>query len=123
MQDRVPEPLSLREHARLAGMSTFHFLRQFQKTFGTTPHRLVIEFRLARAKELLTETDLSVTEVCFECGYQSLGSFSFLFRRAVGCSPREYRLNRRRFWPVNILFLRPFIPFCLLDGFRDLRTN
>lgn len=73
--------------------------------------------RLDRAKTFLRETDLAITEICFECGYESLGSFSTLFRREVGCSPREYR-TQRRFWPVKISFPHPVIPFCLFDGFR-----
>lgn len=76
--------------------------------------------RLRRAKAFLRETDLPITEICFECGYESLGSFSTLFRREVGCSPREYRAQRR-FWPVNISFPRPIIPFCLFDGYRSGR--
>ena len=82
------------------------------------PHRLLQQFRLEHAKRLLLETDLPVTEICFECGYESLGSFSALFHRQSGYSPRDYRRLRRRFWLVNIAFLRSFIPFCLLDGPR-----
>jgi AraC-like DNA-binding protein len=118
LRDQVAEPVRLAELARNVGLSHFHFLRLFHRTFGKTPHQLGIEYRLSRAKELLTETRLPITEICFECGYESLGSFSALFRRAVGCSPREYRLNQRRFWPVNLSFLPAFAPFCLIDGFR-----
>ena len=117
MRDDVTEPMNLDALARHAGMSTFHFLRLFRKTFRETPHQLAIEFRLARAKELLMETNLPITEICFECGYESLGSFSHLFRREVGYSPREFRANRRRFWPVNIASICRVAPFCLLDGF------
>jgi len=118
LRDDTFEPVSLDELAGQAGMSSFHFLRLFRKTFGQTPHRLSIEFRLARARTLLIETDMPVTEVCFECGYESLGSFSHLFQKTMGCSPRQYRANRRRFWPINISFPRSFIPSCILDGFR-----
>ena len=118
LRDQTSEPLRLDQLARHAGLSNFHFLRLFHRTFGKTPHQLGIEFRLSRARELLAETAMPVTEICFECGYESLGSFSHLFRRAIGCSPRQYRLNQRRFWPVNISFLPSFIPFCLIDGFR-----
>ena len=118
MRDCVSEPVQLGEFAQKAGLSRFHFLRLFQKTFGRTPHQLVMDFRLARARELLTETDLPITEICFACGYESLGSFSHLFRREMGCSPRQFRLRRPRLWSVNIAFLRSLVPFCLLDGFR-----
>jgi AraC-like DNA-binding protein len=117
IRDSVEAP-DLGELARRAGMSPFHFLRRLRDTFGQTPRRLAMEFRITRAKALLAETDLAITEICFECGYESLGSFSHLFRRAVGLSPREFRLRRGRFWPVNVSFLPPSIPFCVLDGFR-----
>jgi AraC-like DNA-binding protein len=112
------DPQSVPALARSAGVSPFHFLRVFRSTFGQTPHQLSMEARLMRAKQLLLETDLSVTEICFECGYESLGSFSHLFRQRVGCSPRAFRNQGQRYWPVNIEFLRRVIPFCLLDGFR-----
>lgn len=114
---RASEPLSIEALAREAGMSSFHFLRLFRHLFRETPHQLLIGMRLERAKTLLRETDLAITEICFECGYESLGSFSALFRREVGCSPREYR-TQRWFWPVNISFPRAMVPFCLFDGFR-----
>lgn len=118
LRDDILEPASLGDLAEQAGMSSFHFLRIFRETFGQTPHRLSVEFRLKRAKALLVETDLPVTQICFECGYESLGSFSHLFQKNAGVSPRQYRTNRRRFWPVAISFPRSFIPYCILDGFR-----
>jgi AraC-like DNA-binding protein len=111
----------LGELARHVGMSPSHFLRQFRTTFGETPRQLAIAARISRASELLGTTRLPITEICFECGYESLGSFSFLFRRQTGLSPREFRRRAQpsaSFWPVNIQFLDRFIPFCLLDGFR-----
>lgn len=112
------EPWSIADLARAAGLSPSHFQRQFRAAFGETPHQAMIEARLIRARELLRETDLPITEICFECGYESLGSFSYLFRKWVGCSPREFRQDRRRFWPVRIEFMQRVVPFCLLDAFR-----
>jgi transcriptional regulator GlxA family with amidase domain len=119
IQQSAAEPLTLPHLANHAGMSAFHFLRLFRSTFRQTPRQLVIELRVAKAKSLLTETNLPITEICFECGYESLGSFSALFRRMTGLSPKTYReRHRRKFWPVNLTFLHAFAPFCLLDGFR-----
>ena len=95
-----------------AAMSRFHFLRRFQRTFGTTPHQLLIRSRLERAKLLLRETDLSVTDICFEVGYESLGSFCSLFQQKVGCSPRRYRAQRPRHWVMGISFPPQLVPFC-----------
>jgi AraC-like DNA-binding protein len=110
-------PERLREIARKAGFSPYHFVRLFRTTFGQTPHRVSIASRLRHAQALLLESELPITEICLECGYESLGSFSHLFRREFGQSPSAFRA-RRRFWPVNITFFQKVIPFCLLDGFR-----
>lgn len=112
------EQVSVPQVARRAGISVFHFVRLYRRTFNETPYQTVIGSRLARAKLLLTETDLPITEICFECGYESLGSFSHLFRRETGSSPREFRRQRPRFWPVGMDFVRPMVPFCLLSAFR-----
>ena len=91
----VPDqPLSIRDIARAARMSPFHFIRQFESTFGLTPHQFRIQTRLDRAK-LLLAMGQSVTEVCMEVGFSSLGSFSDLFTRKVGTPPSVYRLRAR----------------------------
>jgi len=68
-------------------MSPFHFIRQFEAVFGATPHQFRIQTRLDRAKQLLALSDYSVTDVCLEVGFSSLGSFSDLFARRVGAPP------------------------------------
>jgi AraC-like DNA-binding protein len=84
-------PLDLTEISKQACLSRYHFLRLFRDTFATTPHQYLIRRRIEKAKELLRSRGLSVTEVCFEVGFQSLGSFSSLFRRCVGHAPINYR--------------------------------
>ena len=84
-------PLDLTEISKEACLSRYHFLRLFRDTFQTTPHQYLIHRRIERAKELLRWKDLSVTDVCFEVGFESLGSFSALFRRCVGAAPIIYR--------------------------------
>lgn len=86
---------SIREVARASGISPFHFVRQFAAVFGTTPHQLRIRARLERAKQLLALGGHSVTDVCFEVGFESLGSFSDLFTRRIGESPSAYRRRVR----------------------------
>lgn len=86
--------LDLDEIAAQANLSTFHFLRLFRMTFKKTPHRYLVERRIEKARGLLASTDMRVTDICFEVGFESLGSFSTLFRKCVGQSPAEYR-NRQ----------------------------
>jgi AraC-like DNA-binding protein len=92
MGDRT---ISVQDVAREAAMSPFHFIRQFEAVFGETPHQFRIRSRLDRAKQLLALSDYSVTDVCFEVGFASLGSFSDLFARRVGVPPSAYRRHVR----------------------------
>jgi len=88
-------PLNLDEISSHACFSRYHFLRLFRQAFNKTPHQYLVERRIERAKELLTANDLRVTDVCFEVGFQSLGSFSSLFHKSVGHSPITYREKSR----------------------------
>jgi AraC-like DNA-binding protein len=89
-------PLDLKEISSQACFSRYHFLRLFRQAFNKTPHQYLIERRIERAKELLTANDLRVTDVCFEVGFQSLGSFSSLFHKSVGHPPITYREKSRQ---------------------------
>src|SRR2546425_3813207 len=91
IDERYDLPLDLNEISKQACLSRYHFLRLFRDTFETTPHQYLIQRRIERAKQLLRSEDLSVTDVCFEVGFQSLGSFSTLFRKCVGHAPINYR--------------------------------
>jgi AraC-like DNA-binding protein len=88
-------PLDLAEISKQACLSRYHFLRFFRDSFDTTPHQYLIQRRIERAKELLRLRSLSVTDVCFEVGFQSLGSFSSLFRKCVGHAPINFRRRER----------------------------
>src|SRR5215510_1886029 len=87
LRESYDRPLSIREVAKEAAISPFHFIRRFQAVFGETPHQFRIQARLERAKHLLALTDYAVTDVCLEVGFESLGSFSDLFARRVGVPP------------------------------------
>jgi AraC-like DNA-binding protein len=89
-------PLSLEQISSAACFSRYHFLRLFRQTFHKTPHQYLIEKRIEKAKELLQSERLRVTDICFEVGFQSLGSFSSLFRKYVGHPPVAYRERIRR---------------------------
>jgi AraC-like DNA-binding protein len=117
--DNVDEPPSLRQVARVAGVSPHHFLRAFRRSFGETPHEYVTRVRIECAKAAL-RAGRSVTETCFSLGYASLGSFSALFRRQVGVAPTEYGRSVRRLAPSPGLLAPILVPFCFLEAFAPL---
>lgn len=88
-------PLNLDQISSQACFSRYHFLRLFRQAFNKTPHQYLVERRIEKAKELLGSRDLRVTDVCFEVGFQSLGSFSSLFHKSVGHAPVTYREKSR----------------------------
>lgn len=85
------EPLDVPALARTAAMSTAHFSRRFRAAYSETPYSYLMTRRIERAKMLLRQGDLSVTEVCFAVGCTSLGSFSSKFTELVGETPSAYR--------------------------------
>jgi AraC-like DNA-binding protein len=84
-------PLDIRALASVASVSEAHFVRTFRATFGETPHRYLQRRRVERAMFLLRESDRSVTDICFEVGFNSLGTFSRTFHEIVGATPLAYR--------------------------------
>jgi AraC-like DNA-binding protein len=96
MKAQLDEPLDLDQLAQIAAISKFHFVRVFDELTGTTPHHFLACLRMQRAKELLLTSDSSITEICLEVGYSSLGSFSKTFSSLVGVSPQEFRTMPKR---------------------------
>ena len=84
-------PLDIAKLAGVAIVSEAHFIRQFKAVFGETPHRYLQRRRVERSMFLLRETDRSVTDVCFDVGFTSLGTFSRTFREIIGETPSAYR--------------------------------
>jgi len=105
--------VTIDEVAREAAMSPFHFIRQFSALFGDTPHQFRIEARLDHAKHLLALGDSSVTDVCMEVGFSSLGSFSDLFARRVGMPPSAYRRRARSMVAIPGTLPKELFPGCL----------
>src|ERR671930_2541061 len=93
MDRTYAEPLDVPALARIACVSEAHFIRTFRATFGETPHRSLQRSRVERSMFLLRETDRSVTDICFEVGFTSLGTFSRTFREIVGETPSDYRMR------------------------------
>lgn len=84
--------LSLADLAEVAGMSTFHFAREFKRTTGTTPHQYLIKFRVDRAKALLSGSEMPLVEISARSGFSHQSHFTRLFRRLTGTTPQSYRL-------------------------------
>jgi len=86
-------PIALSDLATAACLSPFHLLRTFQAAFRQTPHQYLNRCRLDRAKFLLEKTRIPVTAICWDCGFTSLASFSTLFHKSCGMSPRKWRTS------------------------------
>ncbi|HEX2415088.1 MAG TPA: helix-turn-helix transcriptional regulator [Thermoleophilaceae bacterium] len=95
VRDRIDreyaQPLDVEALARGAHMSAGHFSREFRRAYGESPYSYLMTRRIERAMALLRRGDLSVTEVCFEVGCSSLGTFSTRFTELVGVAPSVYR--------------------------------
>lgn len=112
---------SLEAVASHADFSPFYFNRLFAQAFDETPHEFVTRLRMEQAKKLLLAGNHSVTDVCFEIGYESLGSFSTRFHSLAGLSPAAFRREARRVfggfgrrWPLY------YIPHCFSEFFGGL---
>jgi transcriptional regulator GlxA family with amidase domain len=81
--------------ARVSGTSEAHFARSFKEAFGVPPHRYLLTRRIERATALLRETDLSITEIAFQTGWESLGTFGRTFRDVTGESPSKLRAREK----------------------------
>lgn len=91
MRSRMEEEIGLDELAALVHLSRFHFCTAFKKATGRNPHETLTMMRIARAKELLADPDMPVTEIGLCVGYQTPSSFAASFRKTVGMSPSEFR--------------------------------
>src|SRR3981081_3286336 len=103
MDRTYAQPLDIPSMARIAYVSEAHFIRTFRATFGETPHRYLQRRRVERSMFMLRETNRSVTDICLDVGFGSLGTFSRTFRDIVGESPTDYR-RRGVAWAVPMCF-------------------
>jgi transcriptional regulator GlxA family with amidase domain len=103
MDRTYAQPLDIAHLAGVASVSEAHFIRTFRATFGETPHRYLQRRRVERAMFLLRETDRSITAICMDVGFASLGTFSRTFSEIVGDTPTDYR-NRKLVFAVPTCF-------------------
>ena len=117
IDDNYHEPIDLDEISQQAFLSRFHFHRLFRKVYRRTPHQYLTRKRMDKAKDLLSENK-PVTDVCNEVGFESIGSFSTLFKKEIGFAPQYYR---------NMAWLKKqkqkeqpktAIPHCYIEGYK-----
>jgi AraC-like DNA-binding protein len=108
-------PITIEQLSDEVALSPYYLIRLFRRIYKQTPHQYLIQLRIARAKELLINSDLSITEICVDVGFESLGSFSTLFSKIVGVSPSTYRRS------TQTIRKSVYIPLCacLLHGIPD----
>lgn len=120
-------PLDISTLAGIAHVSEAHFIRVFRSAFGETPHRYLQRRRVERAMFLLRETDRSVTEICFDVGFGSLGTFSRTFSAMVGEPPTTYRWRATDLRRVPTCFtktwMRPHRPADHHSSFGEAKTE
>ncbi len=113
------EEWSVQRLARVSHVSPAHFARSFKEAFGVPPHRYLLTRRIERATALLSESDLPITEIAFQTGWRSLGTFGRIFRDVTGESPSTLRER------VQAELREPGrVPACILSAAHrpDLRT-
>ena len=101
-RERLCEPISLHDMSRVAYISTFHFNRVFHQITGLPPAKFISAMRLDEAKRLLLNTNLNITDICFDVGYNSLSTFTRRFTERVGLGPREFRYLAERITPASV---------------------
>jgi AraC-like DNA-binding protein len=118
IDENYQEDINLEQISKKAYLSRFHFHRLFTHIYKKTPHQYITQTRMEAAKILLAKEGISITDVCNSIGFESLGSFSSLFRKHNGYSPQYYR---------NIAWLKKklakeqpkrFVPHCFIEQFK-----
>ncbi|KAF3884930.1 MULTISPECIES: AraC family transcriptional regulator [Nostocales] len=94
VHDRLNQDISLSEMAGVLNLSQYHFCRLFKQSTGVTPHQYLTRYRIDRAKQLLLNTELTITEITFELGFNNHSSFTRLFKQYTGVTPKTFRASR-----------------------------
>jgi AraC-like DNA-binding protein len=122
IDENYQEPIDLNQISKKAYLSRFHFHRIFSQVYKKTPHQYLTSKRIEKAKNLLSQNK-PVTDVCNQVGFESVGSFSVLFKKEIGFAPTYYR---------NMAWLKKqqakeqpkrFIPHCFIEGYELDKSN
>ena len=114
IDENYHEPINLETISQQAFLSRFHFHRIFTQVYRSTPHQYMTRKRLDKARELLAH-NTPVTEVCNEVGFESIGSFSMLFKKEIGFAPQYYRNMAYKKKMEQLAQPRKAIPHCFVE--------
>lgn len=117
IDDNYQEPIDLDRISQQAFLSRFHFHRLFKQVYKKTPHQYITGKRMDRAKILLAENK-PVSEVCNEVGFESIGSFSVLFKKEIGFAPTYYRNMAWLKKQEALKQPKKFIPHCFIESYQ-----
>lgn len=118
MDSNFHEPIDLERISREACISRFHFHRLFTRIYRRTPHQYLTGKRVEQARQWLADKDLTITEICNNVGFESIGSFSVLFKKEIGFAPQYYRnmawLKKQKAQQQP----RTCIPHCFIETYQ-----
>jgi AraC-like DNA-binding protein len=117
MDENFHEPIDLRHISRQACLSRFHFHRLFTRIYQRTPHRYLTQKRIEHARRMLAGKELTVSEICNQVGFESIGSFSTLFKKEIGSAPQNYRHEALMRQELTKQAPAAVIPHCHLEIF------
>jgi AraC-like DNA-binding protein len=119
------EPIDLSRLSREACLSRYHFHRLFTRIYQKTPHQYLTQKRIEQARQWLAKDHRSITEICNHIGFESIGSFSALFKKEIGYAPRDYREKALEKEDRTKRQPRSFIPHCFIEACaaEDQKSN
>jgi AraC-like DNA-binding protein len=125
IDDYFREPICLDRLSREACLSRYHFHRLFTRIYKVTPHQYLTRKRIEQARRFLAKRDLTITEICNHVGFESVGSFSLLFKKEMGAAPSTYRETALRKKQQAQEQPRAFIPHCFFEncGLDNAKSN
>ncbi len=112
------EDWPIKRLAQVSAVSVAHFAREFKQAFGTPPHRYLLTRRIERATALLRDTDLLITEIALQTGWNSIGTFGRIFNDIIGESPGEFRARER-----TAPHVRQKVPECVIRAIERPNLN
>lgn len=118
IDENFGDPIDLDLLSREACLSRFHFHRLFTRIYRKTPHQYLTQRRIERARQCLADDDLTISEICYDIGFESIGSFSVLFKKEIGHAPFHYRHQARIKKQQVLQQPRSFIPHCFIDAYQ-----
>ena len=117
IDDNFTEAIDLERLSREACLSRYHFHRLFTRIYRVTPHQYLTRKRIDQARKCLAGNELSITEICNEVGFESIGSFSTLFKKEIGHAPAHYRVRVWQRQQQTLEQPRSFIPHCFIENY------